>query len=59
MRKITALVLERLGYRVQEASSGEEALRLAQESREKIDLLMTEPRTPLVPPSNAMVGTEI
>jgi two-component system cell cycle sensor histidine kinase/response regulator CckA len=42
IRKITALVLERLGYRVQEASSGEEALRLAQESREKIDLLMTD-----------------
>jgi len=42
IRKITALVLKRLGYRVQEASSGEEALRLAQGSREKIDLLMTD-----------------
>jgi CheY-like chemotaxis protein len=35
-------LLKRLGYRVQEASSGEEALRLAQGSREKIDLLMTD-----------------
>ena len=34
IRKITALLLKRLGYRVQEASSGEEALRLAQGSRE-------------------------
>jgi hypothetical protein len=42
IRKITALVLKRLGYRVQEASSGKEALRLAQGSREKIDLLMTD-----------------
>ena len=42
IRKITALLLKRLGYRVQEASSGEEALRLAQGSREKIDLLMTD-----------------
>jgi two-component system cell cycle sensor histidine kinase/response regulator CckA len=42
IRKITALVLKRLGYRVQEASSGEEALRLAQGSWEKIDLLMTD-----------------
>jgi CheY-like chemotaxis protein len=42
IRKITALLLMRLGYRVQEASSGEEALRLAQGSREKIDLLMTD-----------------
>ena len=39
-RKITALALKRLGYRVQEASGGEEALRLAQGSREKIDLLV-------------------
>jgi two-component system cell cycle sensor histidine kinase/response regulator CckA len=42
VRKITALLLESLGYRVQEASSGEEALHLAQDSREKIDLLMTD-----------------
>jgi two-component system, cell cycle sensor histidine kinase and response regulator CckA len=41
-RKMTALVLRRLGYLVQEASSGEEALRLAQANRNKIDLLMTD-----------------
>jgi two-component system, cell cycle sensor histidine kinase and response regulator CckA len=40
--KMTALVLRRLGYRVQEASSGEDALLLAERSREKIDLLMTD-----------------
>ena len=39
---MTALVLRRLGYRVQEASSGEEALSLAQANRDKIDLLMTD-----------------
>ncbi|MBV9673666.1 MAG: response regulator [Verrucomicrobia bacterium] len=42
VRKMTALVLRRLGYGVQEASSGEEALRLAQASQEKIELLMTD-----------------
>jgi CheY-like chemotaxis protein len=42
VRKITTLLLVSLGYRVQEASSGEEALHLAQDSREKIDLLMTD-----------------
>jgi two-component system, cell cycle sensor histidine kinase and response regulator CckA len=42
IRKMTALVLRRLGYLVQEASSGEEALRWAQANREKIDLLMTD-----------------
>jgi two-component system cell cycle sensor histidine kinase/response regulator CckA len=41
-RGITALVLKRLGYRVQEASSAEEALRLAEAPGEKIDLLMTD-----------------
>lgn len=41
-RRITALVLKRLGYRVQEASSAEEALRLAEAAGEKIDLLMTD-----------------
>lgn len=40
--KMTALVLKRLGYRVQEASSGEDALLLAEQGREKIDLLMTD-----------------
>ena len=42
LRQMTALVLRRLGYRVQEASSGEEALSLAQANRDKIDLLMTD-----------------
>jgi two-component system, cell cycle sensor histidine kinase and response regulator CckA len=42
VRKITTLLLESLGYRVLEASSGEEALRLAQGNREKLDLLMTD-----------------
>jgi two-component system, cell cycle sensor histidine kinase and response regulator CckA len=41
-RKITALLLESLGYRVQEASSGEEAWQLAHGTWEKIDLLMTD-----------------
>ena len=39
---MTAVVLKRLGYRVQEASSAEEALRLAEAPGEKIDLLMTD-----------------
>jgi two-component system, cell cycle sensor histidine kinase and response regulator CckA len=42
IRVMTAMVLRRLGYLVQEASSGEEALRWAQASREKIDLLITD-----------------
>jgi two-component system cell cycle sensor histidine kinase/response regulator CckA len=44
-RKMIALVLRRLGYLVQEASSGEEALRLAQANRanrNKIGLLITD-----------------
>jgi CheY-like chemotaxis protein len=35
-------LLKRLGYRVQEASSGEDGLRLAQGSQEKISLLITD-----------------
>jgi two-component system, cell cycle sensor histidine kinase and response regulator CckA len=42
IRVMTAMVLRRRGYLVQEASSGEEALRWAQSSREKIDLLVTD-----------------
>ena len=42
VRNITALLLESLGYQVQVATSGEEALRLAQGNREKLDLLMTD-----------------
>jgi CheY-like chemotaxis protein len=34
VREIIALLLKRLGYRVQEASSGEDGLRLAQGSQE-------------------------
>jgi two-component system cell cycle sensor histidine kinase/response regulator CckA len=41
-RQMTAMVLKRLGYRVQEASNAEEALRVAENPREKIDLLMTD-----------------
>jgi two-component system, cell cycle sensor histidine kinase and response regulator CckA len=42
VREIIALLLKRLGYRVQEASSGEDGLRLAQGSQEKINLLITD-----------------
>ncbi len=42
VRVMTALVLRRLGYRVQEAPSGDKALELARINREKIDLLMTD-----------------
>ncbi len=42
VRKITTLLLETLGYRVLEAESGQEAVRLFEASREKIDLLMTD-----------------
>jgi PAS domain S-box-containing protein len=42
VRDVTSRLLERLGYRVLEASSGEEALRLAEASREKIELLITD-----------------
>jgi two-component system, cell cycle sensor histidine kinase and response regulator CckA len=42
IREITTLLLMSLGYQVKEASSGEEALRLAQGNRKKIDLLMTD-----------------
>jgi CheY-like chemotaxis protein len=46
VREITTLLLVSLGYQVKEASSGEEALRLAQGNRKKIDLLMTDVRMP-------------
>ena len=36
------MVLKRLGYRLQVASSAQEALRVADDQREKIDLLMTD-----------------
>jgi two-component system, cell cycle sensor histidine kinase and response regulator CckA len=41
-RQMTAMVLKRLGYWVQEASNAEEALRVAEDSLEKIDLLITD-----------------
>ncbi len=42
VRAVTALMLETLGYRVLQAGSGEEALLLAEERPEEIDLLMTD-----------------
>jgi two-component system cell cycle sensor histidine kinase/response regulator CckA len=42
VRKITTLLLERLGYRVLKAENGQDALRLFEATREKIDLLMTD-----------------
>jgi two-component system cell cycle sensor histidine kinase/response regulator CckA len=53
VREITTLLLVSLGYQVKEASSGEEALRLAQGNRKKIDLLMTDVLMP------GMSGTEL
>jgi two-component system, cell cycle sensor histidine kinase and response regulator CckA len=42
VRQITARLLESFGYRVLKAASGEEALRLAEGSTDKIDLLMAD-----------------
>jgi CheY-like chemotaxis protein len=42
VREMTAQLLETLGYRVLQASSAEEALRLVAASREKLDLLLTD-----------------
>lgn len=42
VREMTAQLLETLGYRVLQASSAEEALRLVGASREKLDLLLTD-----------------
>jgi two-component system, cell cycle sensor histidine kinase and response regulator CckA len=53
VREITALLLVSLGYQVKEASSGEDALRLAQGNRKKIDLLMTDVLMP------GMSGSEL
>jgi PAS domain S-box-containing protein len=42
VRAVTVLMLETLGYKVLQASSGEEALSVANENREEINLLMTD-----------------
>jgi CheY-like chemotaxis protein len=42
VRKFTREILELNGYKVIEATGGEEALRIAQEFDEKIDLLLTD-----------------
>lgn len=42
IREITAQLLETLGYRVLQASSAEEALRLVGAGRQKFDLLLTD-----------------
>ena len=42
VRNVTTLLLETLGYRVLGAENGQDALRLFEASREKIDLLMTD-----------------
>jgi two-component system cell cycle sensor histidine kinase/response regulator CckA len=42
VRAVTLLLLESLGYRVLEAASAEEALRVAQAGLDKIELLMTD-----------------
>jgi CheY-like chemotaxis protein len=42
VREVTAQLLESFGYQVLKASSGEEALRLAESQRGKIHLLMTD-----------------
>jgi two-component system cell cycle sensor histidine kinase/response regulator CckA len=42
LREVTAMILRRHGYRVLEASNGEEGIRLFQAADEKIDLIMTD-----------------
>jgi two-component system, cell cycle sensor histidine kinase and response regulator CckA len=42
VREVTVLMLETLGYKVLQAASGEEAINIAKERREEIDLLMTD-----------------
>jgi len=42
VRSVTTLLLEALGYRVLQAENGQDALRLFEASREKIDLLMAD-----------------
>jgi two-component system cell cycle sensor histidine kinase/response regulator CckA len=42
VREVAALMLLSLGYRVLKASNGEEALRVVEAGRERVDLLMTD-----------------
>jgi two-component system cell cycle sensor histidine kinase/response regulator CckA len=42
VRAVSVLLLESLGYRVLEAASAEEALRLVEAGRQKLDLLLTD-----------------
>jgi CheY-like chemotaxis protein len=42
VRSVTTLLLEALGYRVLQAENGQDALRLFEANREKIDLLMAD-----------------
>ena len=42
VRAVTVLMLETLGYKVLQAASGEEAINIAKECCEEIDLLMTD-----------------
>ena len=42
VRAVTVLLLESLGYRVLEAASAEEALRLAQANGQRVELLLTD-----------------
>jgi two-component system cell cycle sensor histidine kinase/response regulator CckA len=42
VREVTVLMLETLGYKVLQAASGEEAINIAKERCEEIDLLMTD-----------------
>jgi PAS domain S-box-containing protein len=42
VRALTVLLLETLGYRVLEAANGQEALRLVRDSREAVELLLTD-----------------
>jgi PAS domain S-box-containing protein len=48
LRKLITALLASSGYRVLEAASGESALRLLQETRERIDLLLTDMLMPVM-----------
>jgi CheY-like chemotaxis protein len=46
VRELGSQVLTMLGYRVMEAQDGEDALRVAKEATDRIDLLMTDVMMP-------------